>query len=149
MTEVDPGTWTTVADAVAAVCMLLGAYFTLAAGVGLVRFPSLLARMHTVTKPQVLGLVLLLAALALRVRSWSAVAMLVLVVVFQLATSPVAAHMVGRAGFRTGKVDDAELELNELRETPAGLRLDEPGIDEPGVDEPGVDEPGSAETRRT
>ncbi|MFE5307761.1 monovalent cation/H(+) antiporter subunit G [Isoptericola sp. NPDC056573] len=116
MTHVDPGVWTTVADTVAAVCLLAGAFLTLGAGLGLVRFPSLLARMHTVTKPQVLGLILLLTALALRVRSWSAVAMLVLVVAFQLVTSPVAAHMVGRAGFRTGKVDPEDLRPNEFGE---------------------------------
>ena len=35
----------------------------LAAGVGLVRFPDLLARTHTAAKPQVLGLILLLFGL--------------------------------------------------------------------------------------
>nr|WP_216645218.1 monovalent cation/H(+) antiporter subunit G [Isoptericola halotolerans] len=98
--------------------MLAGAFLTFAAGVGVVRFPSLLARMHVVTKPQVLGLVLLLLALGLRVRSWSAVALLLLVVVFQLATAPVAAHLVSRAGFRTGKVDETGLHPNEMGEVP-------------------------------
>jgi multicomponent Na+:H+ antiporter subunit G len=42
--------------------------------------------------------------------------MLVLVVAFQLVTSPVAAHMVGRAGFRTGKVDPQDLRPNEFGE---------------------------------
>ncbi|WP_407319392.1 monovalent cation/H(+) antiporter subunit G [Isoptericola halotolerans] len=114
MTEVDAGTWTTVADVAAALCLLLGAFLTFAAGVGVIRFPTLLDRMHVVTKPQVLGLLLLLLALALRVRSWSAVSMLVLVAVFQLATAPVAAHLVSRAGFRTGKVDEAVLRPNEM-----------------------------------
>jgi len=116
MTHVEPGLWTTIADVLAAVCLLGGAFLTLGAGVGLVRFPSLLARMHTVTKPQVLGLVLLLTALALRVRDGSAVAMLVLVVAFQLVTSPVAAHMVGRSGFRTGKIDPDDERAHELTE---------------------------------
>lgn len=114
MTEVEPGTWTNIADAVAAICLLAGAFLTFAAGVGAVRFPSLLARMHAVTKPQVLGLVLLLLGLSLRVRSWSAVAMLALVVAFQLMTAPVGAHLVSRAGFRTGKVDESELRPNEM-----------------------------------
>lgn len=114
MTEVDPGFWTTLADVLAAVCLLLGGFFAFSAGVGVVRFPSLLARMHAATKPQVLGLVLLLTAVALRIRSWPAVTMLLLVVVFQLLTSPVAAHMVGRAGFRTGKVRTDELVLDDL-----------------------------------
>ncbi|GAA4723681.1 hypothetical protein GCM10023216_11670 [Isoptericola chiayiensis] len=114
MTEIEPGFWTALADVVAALCLLAGAFLTFAAGVGALRFGSLLARMHSVTKPQVLGLVLLLIGLALRVRSWSAVAMLALVVVFQLATAPVAAHLLSRAGFRTGKVDESELVPNQM-----------------------------------
>ena len=39
--------------------------------------------------------------------------MLVLVAVFQMLTSPVAAHMVGRAGHRTGKVDPALLKADD------------------------------------
>jgi multicomponent Na+:H+ antiporter subunit G len=120
MTEVDAGLWTTVADIAAALCLLAGAFLTFAAGVGALRFPTLLARMHVVTKPQVLGLVLLLLALGLRVRSWSAASMLVLVMVFQLATAPVGAHLLSRAGFRTGKVDEATLRPNEM----------EPGADD-------------------
>ncbi|QAY63833.1 monovalent cation/H(+) antiporter subunit G [Xylanimonas allomyrinae] len=114
MTHVEPGFWTGVADVVAAVCLLLGAFLTFSAGVGVLRFENLLARMHAVTKPQVLGLILLLAGVALRLRSGAALTLLGLVVVFQLLTSPVAAHMVGRAGFRTGKVRSQDLDVDDL-----------------------------------
>ncbi len=110
----EPGWVTAVADALAALCLLLGGFLALSAGVGVLRFPNLLARVHAVTKPQVLGLILLLFAVALRVRSWPVVAMLALVVAFQLVTSPVAAHMVGRAAYRTGKVGPEDLDLDEL-----------------------------------
>jgi multicomponent Na+:H+ antiporter subunit G len=110
----EPGWVSLLADVLASLCLLVGAFLTLAAGVGLVRFPHLLARMHAVAKPQVLGLILLLIAVALRLRSWSAVTMLALVVVFQLSTAPVAAHMVGRAGFRTGKVAPRDLDVDDL-----------------------------------
>jgi len=106
--------WDAVADVVAAVCLLAGALLAFAAGVGLVRFPELLARMHAATKPQVLGLILMLIGLALRIRSEPAVWMLVLVAAFQLLTAPVASHMVGRAGYRTGKVRSELLVVDEL-----------------------------------
>ena len=96
--------WNQVADVAAAVCLLGGAFLGFAAGIGVLRFPDLLARMHAGTKPQVLGLILVLTGLALRLRSGSAVWALGLVVLFQMLTAPVAAHMVGRAGYRTGKV---------------------------------------------
>ncbi|MDF9875318.1 monovalent cation/H(+) antiporter subunit G [Cellulosimicrobium cellulans] len=123
----DPTTafWDTVADVVSAVFLLCGAFLAFAAGVGVVRFPDLLARMHAATKPQVLGLILVLAGLSLRLRSWGAVATLLLVVIFQLLTSPVAAHMVGRAGYRTGKVRTDLLVVDELtRDQDAAERED-------------------------
>ncbi|MEZ0447666.1 monovalent cation/H(+) antiporter subunit G [Cellulomonas sp. ICMP 17802] len=106
--------WTTVADVASAVCLLGGAFLAFAAGVGVLRFPDLLARMHAGTKPQVLGLILVLIGLALRLRSGGAVWALVLVAVFQMLTAPVAAHMVGRAGYRTGKVRRDLLVVDEL-----------------------------------
>ena len=118
--------WTTVADVVSAVCLLGGAFFALAAGVGALRFPDLLSRMHAATKPQVLGLVLVLVGLALRLREGGAVWALVLVAVFQMLTAPVAAHMVGRAGFRTGKVRQDLLVVDELsRDLAATRRADD------------------------
>jgi multicomponent Na+:H+ antiporter subunit G len=107
-------TWATVADVVSMVLLLGGAFLTFAAGVGVLRFPDLLSRMHAGTKPQVLGLMLVLGGLALRLRSGGAVWALLLVVVFQLLTAPVGAHMVGRAGYRTGKVREDLLVVDEL-----------------------------------
>ena len=88
-----------VLDIVASVCLITGALLSLAAGVALVRFPDLLTRMHAAAKPQVLGLLLVLVGCALRLRTGVDITTLVLVGVFQLATAPVAAHMVGRAAY--------------------------------------------------
>lgn len=103
-----------VLDVLAAICLLGGSFLALAAGMGLTRFPDLLARMHTATKPQVLGVLLMMLGLGLRLRSGNIIWMLVLVALFQLLTSPVAAHMVARAGYRTGKVDSSALVVDEL-----------------------------------
>lgn len=103
-----------VLDVLAALCLLGGAVLAFSAAVGLVRFPDLLARMHTAAKPQVLGLMLLMLGLGLRLRTGSVVWMLVLVVLFQMLTSPVAAHMMSRAGYRTGKVRKELLVVDEL-----------------------------------
>ena len=106
----DAAFWDGVADIASAVLLLCGAFLAFAAGVGVVRFPDLLARMHAATKPQVLGLILVLLGLSLRLRSWGAVATLALVVVFQLLTSPVAAHMVADvpvSAFLSGGLDSS------------------------------------------
>ena len=126
--------WTTVADVASAVCLLGGAFLAFAAGVGVLRFPDLLARMHAGTKPQVLGLALVLIGLALRLRSGGAVWALVLVAVFQMLTAPVAAHMVGRAGYRTGKVRSDLLVVDELTSDQARAQVRDEG--RPDDDDP-------------
>ncbi len=95
------------ADVVLAVLLLTGVVLQLLAGLGLLRFPDAYARLHAGGKASTLGLVLMVLAAALRVRSPGAAATLVLVAVFQLATAPVAAHVAGRAAYRIG-VDMAE-----------------------------------------
>ena len=69
----------TVADVLAGTCLISGALLSLAAGVGLLRFPDLLSRMHAATKPQVLGLLLILAGAALRLQNTIDITTLVLV----------------------------------------------------------------------
>lgn len=108
--------WSTVADVAAAVCLTLGALLTLIAAIGILRFPDVLSRMHSATKPQVLGLLLVLLGLGLRLRDPSAIGMLALVALFQLVTSPIASHMVGRASFRAGQVRRDLLVVDELSE---------------------------------
>ena len=115
MNGLEGGTgWDTLADVASVVALLGGSFLVLAAGVGALRFPDLLSRMHAGTKPQVLGLILVLVGLGLRLRSGGAVWALVLVAVFGLLTAPVAAHMVGRAGYRTGKVREDLMVTDEL-----------------------------------
>lgn len=106
--------WAVVADVVSAVCFLAGSALSLVAGVGLIRFPDLLSRMHAATKPQVLGLVLMVIGLAVHLRDPRVLGTLALVVLFQMITAPVAAHMVGRAGYRTGKIRSDLLVVDEL-----------------------------------
>ncbi|MDQ2623913.1 MAG: monovalent cation/H(+) antiporter subunit G [Actinomycetota bacterium] len=101
-------------DVVAAVFLLGGAFLSLVAGVGIVRFPDLLARMHAGTKPQVLGMLFMLIGLGVRLRSWGVAGLLLLVILFQMLTAPVGAHMVARAGYRTGKVRTEDLAFDEL-----------------------------------
>ena len=106
--------WTQVADVISAVCMLIGALLAMIAAIGVLRLPDLLSRMHAATKPQVLGLVLVLIGLGFRLRDPETIGILVLIGAFQMLTSPVANHMVGRASFRAGQVPQDRLIVNEL-----------------------------------
>ncbi|MFJ8577658.1 monovalent cation/H(+) antiporter subunit G [Micromonospora sp. NPDC093277] len=104
----------TIADWLGGFCLLAGALLALAAGIGVLRFPDVLGRMHAATKPQVLGVLVLLLGLALRLRTAADLGMIALIAVFQLATAPVAAQMIGRAAYRSGRIDRELLEVDEL-----------------------------------
>ncbi|GMA36723.1 hypothetical protein GCM10025876_29270 [Demequina litorisediminis] len=54
------------ADILAAVLVLLTGVMSLAAGVGLLRFPDTLQRLHAGAKPQVLGVIVICIAIVLR-----------------------------------------------------------------------------------
>jgi multicomponent Na+:H+ antiporter subunit G len=101
-------------DLTAALLLLVGAVLSLAAGVGLLRFPDALSRMHAATKPQTIGLITALAALALASRSWLVLLAVVPVLALQFLTTPMAAHMMGRAGYRVGNVRADLLVRDEL-----------------------------------
>lgn len=108
-------------DAAALVLILIGAVLCLVAAIGLLRFRDVPTRLHAATKPQVLGLILILFAVAITARSWSSVGMLVAILLIQFATAPLSAHMVGRQAYRNGTVDRRSLIVDELadsRETP-------------------------------
>jgi len=106
--------WTTAADVLAAICLLCGSFFALVAAIGVVRLPDLLSRMHAATKPQVIGLLLVVLGLALSLRDPGSLGILGLVVLMQMGTSVVAGHMVGRASFRAGQVRHDLLVVDEL-----------------------------------
>jgi multicomponent Na+:H+ antiporter subunit G len=117
-------------DLLAGISLLLGAFLSLAAAVGLVRFPDALSRMHAATKPQVLGLVFVCIAIALESRNWSTLLMLIPVILFQLLTAPISAHMVGRAGYRTANFRSDLMIVDELEEAVDAASRDARGGDD-------------------
>jgi multicomponent Na+:H+ antiporter subunit G len=104
-----------------------------AASVGLVRFPDVLTRMHAATKPQTLGLLFVVVGVAFSLQNLQALGILLLVVVLQLLTAPVAAHMVGRTAYRTGQVRSDLLTEDDLADdlAAAGFHLVSGDEDEP------------------
>ncbi|PYI39164.1 sodium:proton antiporter [Arthrobacter psychrolactophilus] len=115
----------TLLDVLTGVALILGAFMSLAAAIGLLRFPDLMSRMHAATKPQVLGLLLMLTGLGLQMRSWTLLPLLIVAWLFQLLTVPVSAHMVGRAGYRTKHRAPETLSVDELEQVVAAVVEDD------------------------
>ena len=87
-------------DVAVGVLLLGGAGFTLIAALGVVRMEDVYVRMHASTKAATLGLMLVVAALALSVESAAMIEKAVALFLLVLATAPISAHLVGRAVWR-------------------------------------------------
>ena len=86
-----------VLDVLTAVLFVTGALLALVAAVGLHRLRDTRSRMHAATKPATLGVLCCAVGAALQADSASLVTKLAVVVMMQLVTAPVGAHMLARS----------------------------------------------------
>ena len=82
-----------------AIFLLVGASFMFIAALGIVRFPDLFTRMHSASKAGSLGLGCILVGVALSYPTLIVIAKCVMVLLFIFLTTPIAAHMIGRAAY--------------------------------------------------
>jgi multicomponent Na+:H+ antiporter subunit G len=106
-----------VITAVVLVLAALGAFLVLVAGLGILRMPDLLTRMHASSKAATLGGALILLAVAVWFGQAGVWVRVVLIVLFLFATAPVASHMIGRAGYRGGVKLSDDTVIDEYRPT--------------------------------
>jgi multicomponent Na+:H+ antiporter subunit G len=107
-------------DLITGVLALLGATFTLLAGVGVLRFPDTLSRMHAATKATSLGFALIVVGAVIQLSGGSTKLGFAVGLVF--LTAPVAAHLVGRSAYRAR---DGGLRLDEVDELAAAEASDD------------------------
>lgn len=106
---------TTVAIYAGCVLLLLGGLFSLVAAIGVVRLPDLFTRMHAASKAGTVGSGLVLLAVAV-VSADAGVALRAIVgIAFILITTPVAAHLLARASYRTSDQSHKNMVLDELK----------------------------------
>lgn len=101
----------------AAALMLCGSALALIAAVGLFRMPDAYSRIHVATKPATLAVVCTVGAAVLRVPGPTGVTKLLLAVVLQFWTAPVASHMLGRAARSAGLPPAEPWALDESSES--------------------------------
>jgi len=108
----------TVRDVISAVLVLSGATMCFAAGVGIIRFPDVLSRLHAATKPQIFGLIAIMVDVALNNSTIGTITLIIAIVVFQSLTAPVVAHLVARAAYDSHRVRIDVLIVDELGTRP-------------------------------
>jgi multicomponent Na+:H+ antiporter subunit G len=125
--------------------IVVAAFLCAAAGIGLLRLPDVLSRLHAATKPQILGLGLIIVDVAVSNVSIATIAFAIAILFFQGLTAPISAHMVGRAAYRGDHVRRDLLVTDELAD--AVSRADErSGRRDAGDDEGDGDGDGGGST---
>ena len=107
-----------VLDWIASAAIVLGALMSLLAGIAVLRFPDTMSRIHAATKPQVLGIMLLMLGVGLGLQSLAVVGVLVLIVILQFVTAPVSAHLTVRSAYRSTTDDEVAADRAARRATP-------------------------------
>ncbi|MDK8794965.1 monovalent cation/H(+) antiporter subunit G [Corynebacterium sp. MSK041] len=111
-----------ITDVLSLIFIVAGALQVFFASVGMNRFRSTLARVHAVTKPQTVGLIMVIIGVIFRligdehfdVGQRGDVGMLLLLVLFALMTNPVTAQRLGRVSRRERLYGEEEdIAINE------------------------------------
>lgn len=87
-------------DIIVSTLIILGGGFAAIAGLGLLRLPDVLIRMHASTKAGTLGVGLIVLGVSVHFASSLVITKALLIIAFLLLTAPVAAHLIGRAAYR-------------------------------------------------
>lgn len=101
----------------AAILVAIGSLFCLLAAVGMLRLPDLYTRMHAASKAGAVGAGMVLLGAGIGAFDLATLARVVLGVGFILLTTPVSAHLLARAAWRTGNRPNPVTEVNELDTT--------------------------------
>ena len=89
-------------DKFAGFMMIAGSLFIFIAALGVLRMPELYVRIHSSTKAGTLGLGLILLSVAMHFQDFGITIRAAVTTIFIVLTAPVAAHVIGRAAYRTG-----------------------------------------------
>lgn len=82
--------------------LLMGGILSIIAAIGVIRLPDLFTRMHAATKVGTVGVSSITIGLMVHFGNITVTSRGLLVIGFFLLTAPVAAHMIGRAAYRSG-----------------------------------------------
>jgi len=91
---------------VAGIVVLTGSVFLLIGGIGVLRFPDFLTRVHAAGVCETLGSFTILLGLMLVGAGWLVTVKLMLILVFLMITSPVSSHALCRAALHDGTIRD-------------------------------------------
>lgn len=107
-----------VAEVLAAVAMIVGTFFMVVTGVGLVRFPDVYTRMHAAGKAGTVGIALLILAPTIYFATTDPFVSVrgCMAIIFQFFTTPGATYLLAHACYATRYTAHSRTELDELKD---------------------------------
>jgi len=102
------------------ILLLSGCFLILISAIGILRMPDVYMRLSVTTKASTLGLTLIALSLILHFMSIDLAFRLLLLIFLIMLTSPIAAHLIGRAAYKTNvklwrkSVIDEAKEINNI-----------------------------------
>ncbi len=114
-------------DLLIAIFLVLGGAFVAIAGLGVLRLPDVLIRMHASTKAGTLGVGLIVIGVAIHFGDLVVTTKAVLIILFLLLTAPAAAHLIGRSAYRSGTPLWSRTVIDEWK---GRIVSDQPFVDE-------------------
>jgi multicomponent Na+:H+ antiporter subunit G len=102
-------------EILAGLILVVGAFFVFVAGLGVWRLPDVYSRMHANSKASALGLGLMLISACLVFLEVWVVTRLVFILIFIFLTTPLAAHVLSRAAYRSGLPVAPSSKIDEYR----------------------------------
>lgn len=79
------------------ICLLLGSFFAVSGGVGILRFPDFFSRLHPAGMTDTLGAALILIGLILQAGFTLISVKLIMILAFLLLTNPTATHALAKS----------------------------------------------------
>jgi multicomponent Na+:H+ antiporter subunit G len=104
-------------EVLAALAMVVGTFFMVVTGIGLVRFPDVYTRMHAAGKAGTVGVALLILSPTVYFAGTEPFVSVrgVLAVVFQMLTTPGATYLLAHACYATNYPSHGRTEIDELK----------------------------------
>ena len=100
---------------IAAVLVVVGAAFSLIAAIGVLRLPDLYTRLHAASKAGAIGAGLIFLAVAVASFDGAVFLRAMLGIIFLLLSTPVSAHLLARAAFRSGEAPITTTTIDDLK----------------------------------
>jgi multicomponent Na+:H+ antiporter subunit G len=93
---------TPIFEVLAGLLVVIGAFFSIIAGIGIIRLPDVYSRMHAASKAGTVGSGAMLLALALLATDFGVATRALAGIAFFLLTAPIAAHLLAKVAYSVG-----------------------------------------------